>query len=973
MRFIAKHWQSVLLGLFCFTPVLWFVGRDPNVLINGLDTNFPLDPLVWFGRRLFVWNNIVNAGTDFSSSTAGLFFHFIQLVPFVLGFSLKNVEIFSMIFWFSMVVASSFILARSITPRSKLAQIVFVALYAFNVYLFNTWENVKVANLSLVASLPLFIAVVYLWINNTIALKRALLVLLIASILAMGSGINPAYFLVTALAVLIEGFMLKNVKIPALSILILSAVNLFWILPLFNFLLVSGTSNLEGLGLTNWLESLSKDTSITNVVRLQGAWDWYALDKYGMPQYLPYTLNYLYNPPFVIFSFAAPVLAVVSFLFANAKKKFWYVFFGILAVLGIFLGVGAHQPTGRLFVFLYEHIPFLSFFRSPWYIFTPLLVISYSGLIGLLFEELHERFINKPFGWIVGVLGFIFLVLYGIYNYPLINGKIFRPDKDGFYVSFPQYLWDAKEWLDKSESSENKRIIAYPDDDLETFSWGYKGTESILGLFADREIIAPSFNVSSKTFGFLLKDFYSHVKRGEYESAAAVLNFFGADTIFYKKDSPTLSPAITENIKKIADSTDFGEWSFMKVRKEINKKIYLPKAIYNNLSYPDESVFQVPLLADGAAVVNGTIDSEVAKIPESGSYLSLARAYDYGSENNELSNIQKYGWTLPKDGVFNLSIEKLEIGAGGVSVKIDGIEINRQLIGEREAFIEIGPLKLEKGNHVAQITYPKQENLMKISDFSQYIAGTNLREEEYPSDTKRTLMAFNPANEEKTIKLPVENFNPFIRYAVGFDYKYIYGSVPILDIVQSAPTAPVKSHSVYTGSSIDWESKHDIFRPVETNSKLEIIIRMPPNNFGGKSKMYFENIFIERIYDNKVFVVEKAEETVLPDSIAFTKVNPVKYEIAVTVSEKKNSGVNLVFLEGFSKDWVLTPKDNREGFKTLHYMVNGYANGWYIPQRSGSLNYVIYYRPQRIFQIGLAVSLATILSILTLSFVKRKQ
>lgn len=961
MKLIAKYWQPILLALFCLTPLVWFLGKDPGILINGLDTNFPLDPLIWFKRRFFVWNDTINAGVDFSSSTAGLFFHFIQVTPYILGFSLKNVEIFSMVFWFSAVVLSSFLLARIVVPKSKIAQIVFVAIYSFNIYLFNTWENVKVANLSLVASVPLFVWIIYQWSQKAISGGRAFVYLCLASILSSGSGINPAYFSVIVLVILIQGIILRKIKIPAVSVFTLLLINLFWILPLLSFLLSNRTKSLEDLGLTNWLESLSENTSITNVVRLQGAWDWYALDKYGMPQYLPYTLNYLYKWPFIIFSFAVPVLAFTSFLFVKSKRRFWYIFFGVLAFLGIFLGVGAHAPTGGILFFLYKHIPFLSFFRSPWYIFTPFLILAYAGLTGILFEELIQRF------RLAGILGFLFLIPYGIYNYPLITGKIFRPDKEGFYVKFPVYVFDAKRWISKNGTSE-RRIISYPDDDLESFSWGYKGTESVLSLFSDREVVAPSFNISSKTFAFLLKDFYSHIKRGEYESAISVANFFSADTIFYKKDSPTLSPPITDEIKKFVSQTIFGDWVFMKANSEQNDKIYSPTTIYNNLSYADDTVFQVPLLAKGAAIVNGTVDTQIPLIPGSENYLSLLRAYTLGGTNEDLDTTRHYEFTLPKDGVYDFAIEKLYVDKNTIIPKIDSINMNRSLVSETDGFIKIGPMGLKKGTHVLEIVYPDPPNLLDTYDFSSFVEGAPLRKEELPNNPQKTLMAFSFLERDQVIKLPVGKFNPFLRYAIGFDYKYVYGSVPIFDIVQSAPTAPVKTHPIYPGSSMDWASRYEIFRPVETASKLELLIKLGPNKLGNRSKMFFENIFVKRIYDNKVFVIEKEDKSSGDlSTIEFRKVSPVKYEV------KAEGGTILVFLESYSKGWSLRSKDSKSEAVPLHFTVNGYANGWYIPENLGVSDYIIYYQPQRLYLIGVLISVVIALSTFALALFKWKK
>src|SRR3990167_10863375 len=121
---IKQNWLIIILILFSLTPVIWFLGRG-GVLINGSDTNFPLDPIICFKRRFFVWNDVANAGTNFASSTAGFFFHLIQVIPFSLGAPLQLTQMISLVFWFSLIIFSGFVFAKVIIPRNRLAQLVF--------------------------------------------------------------------------------------------------------------------------------------------------------------------------------------------------------------------------------------------------------------------------------------------------------------------------------------------------------------------------------------------------------------------------------------------------------------------------------------------------------------------------------------------------------------------------------------------------------------------------------------------------------------------------------------------------------------------------------------------------------------------------------------------------------------------------------------------------------------------------------
>lgn len=932
-KLVAKfkaNLHIVFLVFLCLIPVIWFIGKG-DILITGLDTNFPLDPKLWFMRRFFVWNGVNNVGVNFSSSTAGLFFHFVQLVPYLLGLSLKYVEIFSLVFWFTAIVTSSYILSKIVSPDSKIAQIVFVCIYSLNTYLFNTWENVKVSNLSLVAALPLFVAIIYNWHQKVISPRKAIIFLCLSSILASGAGINPAYFSVIALVIIIQSIIFKSLKIGIISLLILIGVNLFWILPLSEFLLTIQTGTLSDLGFTNWLQSLSANTSIINVARLQGAWDWYALDSYGMPQYLPYTLNYLYKLPFIVFSFAVPFLSFISLLFVNKVNRTWYIYFGMLALLGIFLGVGAHSPTGNIFLFLTSHLPFFSFYRSPWYIFTPILALSYAALTSLFFNKFPK----------LKIVGILFIVCYGLYNYPLINGKIFRPDRDGFYIKFPNYVWETKDYL--SARNDNGRIISYPDDQLESFKWGYKGTESILSLFSDQEIITPSFNPLTKNFSDTLNIFYSQIKREQYRSALSTMNLLGANEIFYKKDIQTLAPKIADNINQLVDIKNIGNWVFMKSEKNINGKLFLANNLFRNLNNNQDFIYVSSLINPKTIVVNDG-DTEIEKINALENVPIIAQIKDNIFEINH-------------DGNFIFAIEKNYINKNEITALVDSKIISSNLFSDNDSLITIGPIKLQKGKHTFEVKYPEALGLLVEKDYSFSSKDLNLKKEELPSDLSKTLVAYNSTNDPKRIKLSVNNFNPFLRYVISFDYKYLYGSVPVVDVIQSAPSSPVKSEPVSPGSSFDWDQVSKVFIPVETDSKLEVFIKLPPNKLGDKSKSYFENIQIKRVYDNRVFVIEEPQENKMYASgdIKYTKVNPTKYKVSLSNIDKNSNGVILSFLETYSDGWELN-------VPATHFSINGYANAWYIPGNTDR-ELIISYKPQRIFILGLLISITTIIGI----------
>ena len=58
-------------------------------------------------------------------------------------------------------------------------------------------------------------------------------------------------------------------------------------------------------------------------------------------------------------------------------------------------------------------------------------------------------------------------------------------------------------------------------------------------------------------------------------------------------------------------------------------------------------------------------------------------------------------------------------------------------------------------------------------------------------------------------------------------------------------------------------------------------------------------MFIRRIYDNKVFVIERNRDfdKTRSEDVEFRKVSPVKYEVKIKGTGNVNEGTILVFLE----------------------------------------------------------------------------
>ena len=568
-------------------------------------------------------------------------------------------------------------------------------------------------------------------------------------------------------------------------------------------------------------------------------------------------------------------------------------------------------------------------------------------------------------------MAFIFIVGNFLYSYPLITGKVFRPGReDGFFVEFPDYVWEAKNWLDERDS--DNRLITYPDDDIENFSWGYRGTESILGLYSDQEYVSPSFNIESESFKNLLSRFYLYLKDEKYNSAISLLPYFGADTIFVKNDAKTHSSKIdNEKLEKLGKSTHFGEWSFYEFEGLGEEKIFIPQNIYiNETSDNPKTLSAVADVLKKKSVVVSSKDTEIKKVSSEWENSLVLRELDNDKLlGNPTSRIQEFEISNVQSGNYYIVLEKKGLEAKDILIDSASISFKDIKISENEDKVIFGPIYIQNGNHKIVATYPESPNLINTKDYSTLYDVPDTGREDNQINTKTTVIVKSGKNDLE-IKIPIEGFSPFINYQLSFDYKFLYGHPPLVDVAQFSSTSPLKIIPINVGALFDWEKKNiDIF-PAEIKSDLEVLIRVPGRKGDNKDSSLLENFKISRIYDNRVFLVESKEMSVFshPPDIKVTKVSPVEYEVVAT---NVTEDYVLAFLENYNSSWVLS--SNEIISDPIHFSINGYANGWYIPAMAETQIMKIYYKPQNLYVFGLFVLFGSLGLIIFYSYKKCKK
>lgn len=948
-RLSRTNWLTPVLILFALTPLLWFVGR-PGVIIDGVDTNFPLDPNVWFARRLWLWNSTSNAGVNLASSTAGLFFHFVQVVPFTLGASLQLTEIISLVFWFGLLVLAAYIFAKQLTPHHKIAQLVIVTLYVYNTYLFNTWENVKVSNIALVVGLPLVLSLFLASTRKKIATHRVVAVSALIGLLISGSGINPAYFIAIVGAICLASFVYGNFKGAIAIIASLVMTNIYWIISTIRQLFFADTkvASLVDYGLTNWLDSLSENTSLLNVFRLQGAWDWYAKDAAGAPLYIPYAPNFLTRFPFVAFSLGLVALVLFSLAISQKTKRKQTAFFALMLVISVFIGTGSHPPTGVLYKLLVTKFAFLSFFRSPWYIFAPYTALATAALVGVLFA--HKLKYSR---WLAVILVFGNLV----YTYPLVTGKIFRPDSlNGFYIQFPDYVFATKSWLEANPKSG--RILTYPGDDIERFNWGYTGVETILGLFSDRELIFSGLNSTSTANSKLIGALYTSLRRNQPEFARNISSRLNISQIFNKHDQSSLWGDLPETIQGYP-TTQFGQWNFMDLPMEWQlPKLFVADKLYM-VATPDSQELIAGFLDKETGFVNQN-DSVVKQIPNvsrvSGTvvlatnsqltdftnYTSASRKQTKALHEYSVDEV-RYEINLEKGGEFAPMLEKINLDKFGVdwqsglAVQVDGTDWVWQAQGAEDAIV-FAPIHLSAGHHVIRLT----------------LAPKNLLAE-YPD----VLAMTNRDSVEQDELLTVDHLDTNQPYLIEFDYRNHYGEPSFVRIEQKSDSVNYKFSAEMPPFSPEWTHFNFYFNPIITQgTKLDIKPAAPTaiaNPLG--TKLEYANFGMYRVFTNRLVLISQPTETFGSGNVDFTQISPIKYSGTVTDATGNQL---LVFSENYSRDWKLTifaadgsPLD----YDPLHFSVNLFANGWLIENSGDEYRFEITYKPQTMYIVSLIASL----------------
>ncbi len=579
----------------------WYLGQE---LIISSDLTFPLRPVYYFTNQLFYqWLPSLNGGISHTVAPSILFFH--GLITLI-NFFTKNIfttQFINYSFWIFLPALTMFILVNYLfdKEKNKNLYLIFIPLfYSLNLYRVIMFGDE--AHVSIFAAGPLILYFIIRALNEKKLLKYAFLIAL-SSIIASGAAANPPMYAVFLLppaiyiiAFLIDACLRKKLKISLLftiKFLVLTSiasflVNSYWLLPfLNNYFHVVFSGSLAEINLSDWSTGVSGITSIINILRMQGAWDWYSGFKSDF--YVTYAANYQNNPMLLLLGFLLPILAFSALYFVRNR---YTIFFTLITLVGVIFSQGSHPPFGSIFDFMTQHVPLFWMFRSTWYKFGFLVALGYSFLGGIFivytFNYLKKRF-NKS-----GVLisySFILLIIIGtlIYAYPLITGEKF-PKTNAYrflptsHVKIPDYVYESANWI--NSQNESFRTFLFPSTPAFIYRWQFNGITDVTFYLYNKSqaYTANLVSATDKNFGIggLTSQIYDGIYKNNFEDALALSGILSSRYLIQRNDirydfyggydSPQFVNSQLKSVNGLSSSNTFGEWNLYK----LSDKYFLP-------------------------------------------------------------------------------------------------------------------------------------------------------------------------------------------------------------------------------------------------------------------------------------------------------------------------------------------------------------------------------------------------------------
>lgn len=567
------------LGALALVPLTWL---GAGQMVNGGDTNYPLHAAEAVELRLSAWNWQIGAGVPNLPNLGTLSWSLLAWLFEAVGGSAQAGQRVMLVLWFAAVPASFLFLMRTLTGRWRVAFLGGALVYALNPYFMNAWSNILVSTIAAAVAAPLLLALgLRLAPRGTRPSARLLVAwgvsALLLSIVSQSPQLLAVVLAVTVAGVFTLGWPLAWRRVGLLAGIAV-AVNGYWLLPQLAFLfrtegLVTGRS-LESLGLTDWTTGISANTSLLNVLRSAGSWDWF--ESWAGEPYVSYADEFLGHPLLIAIGLAIPVTALVVLALRPSRVA---VFFGAVMVVALALSTGLHPPFGFLYGWAMDNVPLFATFRSPWYKFGLATTLGFGVLVALgvgrAVDAVREAGIATRLRVAPGLVVVAACAGALAAGWPLLTGDVLLADREappGFRARIPSYVTAAAEWL-RSEHP-GARVLWLPRNS-DVYHWGIATSpQPLISYAADSSVVGEiPFSSSTAPDRTIARYLLDLLDEGRVDEALRVARLLGVELVVVRGDvdedfygqsveSPAFLRRTLESSRSLRRVRGFGPWTF---------------------------------------------------------------------------------------------------------------------------------------------------------------------------------------------------------------------------------------------------------------------------------------------------------------------------------------------------------------------------------------------------------------------------
>ncbi len=399
---------------------------------------------------------------------------------------------------------------------------------------------------------------------------------------------------------------------------------------------------------------------------------------------------------------------------------------------------------------------------------------------------------------------------------------------------------------------------------------------------------------------------------------------------------------------------------------------------------------------------------------------------DLGAKRNYTQS--DYNFNIPFAGEYEIMAKIDDNVIKSIEIGVD--EMIPQST-EKKDWYSLGEYSFSPGERDLVLSLEESPNLVDSQDWDEFDIAENKDGElfflnqniipvHFPQDCSGGGCTFFPSKESLIIFQEIEGYRPNSIYRIEFDYSNedaVLGLMIVQDKNRNEITGKVIPSLTKILPTTGEKQKHIdcLYKSSHNalNAKLLFFSRVEDKKMG---KADVKNIKVQRIYEPEVFLkridVQGFSKVPQLPKIVFNKINPTKYKVEIRGAKEP---YNLIFNESFHQGWRAyfkgTPSSDEEivanyfngqikqaasknifldrnTFETWtkepfseekHFLANGYANAWHItPEDVGGIEdyeIIIEYWPQRLFYLGIGISLMTLLGCLgylSFSLIRRK-